>query len=527
MRTPVIRLALLSAFVAVSAGAQDLACPAASGTPGSNFRGQTITNGNFAYRDLTNANFANTTLIAPYFAYANLTGANFEGAVFVNSNTAQVSDFSFANLQRACFLGARFEGPTYFTSATLTCADFSKTDLSNQNASFGPEALLFDRARTDCRLAFRSSVMDCEFVSEWRFLDLGGADIKACSSQLAGSDLSGANLIGVDFSGTNLDRTKFVKANLSQAILDQASLQGADLSYSTLLGVHLNRANLTNATFYHAFLSNNTTSGISNAAQVRQSHLKNVNLSYAQLSGVDFAYSNLYGDNPTANTICKTTLSNYEGFTSGCASAHGAVLTKTSFSQAYLYGLDLTAAQGQGVNMHGAVLTGANFNGASISTDPVSGSASTFFRAFLQGTDLEGAQIKDRPTFADAFVDFSPGGNNLYIFLDGANHNQFTCNGCWPPAGGDVCVLVNYPTPTRVPSGGTQLVCPNGDIGDCGAANPDGSNLRWKSNIANLGVPPNGVPAAWYEANSTYIPAPENPGSICKGQGPGSAIVFW
>ena len=539
LRARISRLALTAAFVISLAGAQDLTCPAATAAPGNDFHGQTIAGGNFSYRDLTNANFSNTTLIAPYFAYANLTGANFQGAIFINqsSDLTKVSDFSFANLQRACFLGARFDGLAYFTSATLTCADFSKTDLSNQNAIFGPETLNFDRNRPDCRLAFRSTVMDCEFVSEWRFLDLSRADIKACSTQLAGADFSGAKLNGVNLEGANLDGTKFVRADLSQAILNQTSLQGADLSYATLLGAHLNRANLTNATLYHAFLSNDTQSGISNAAQVRRSHLKNVNLSYAQLSGVDFTYSNIYGDNPAAASICKTALSrnqcsqsgsaNYEGFTCGCASAHGALLTKTSFAQAYLYGLDLTAAQAQGLNMQGAVLTGGNLNGAAIATDPLSGAASTFFRAFLQGTALEGAQINNQPTFEDAFVDFSPFGNTVYIFLDAANHNEFKCNGCSPPTGTNVCVVVNYPTPTRVPNGGPQLTCPNRFLGDCGPATPNGSNTNWKSGITNLAAPPNGVPSAWYETNSTYIPAAADLNSVCNGQGPGSAIFFW
>jgi len=536
--TGFVRLLSLAAFFIVPLSAQNLTCPAIQSPLGLDFHGQTITDANFGYRDLTNANFSGATLIAPFFENANLTNANFQGAVFAkdNANPSLVGDFSFANLQGACFLSARFDLLTYFTSATLTCADFSQTDLSNKNAIFGESPLNFDRAKTNCRLAFRASVMNCEFVPDWRFLDLGGADIKACSSHFAGRDFSGAKLNSVNLTGANLDGTKFVRADLSQAILDQATLRGADLSYSTLLGAHLNLANLANATLYHAFLSNDTQGGISNAASLRQAHLKNANLSYPQISGVDLTYTNFYGDNPTAGGICKTALSprecnqsgssNYEGFTCDCTSAHGATMTQTKFSRAYLYGVDFTAAQGQGVNFSEAVLTGANLNGATISSDPQSGAASTLFRAFLQGTSLEGAQIKDRPNFSDAFVDFTPHGNNVYIFLDGANHNQFTCQDCSPPTGSDVCVLVNYPTPTRVPEG-VPLTCPSGFIGACGAATPNGSNTNWQSRITDLGAPPTGVPPAWYENNSTYIKAPANPNVVCNGHGPGSAIIFW
>lgn len=536
--TRVKRILIPAAVVAFAANAQNLACPASNGSGGPDFRGQRIEHGNFSHQDLTNANFSGTTLIAPFFDFANLKNANFQDAIILNdsSNPVLVADFSFANLEGACFVGAKFNGPTYFTSASLTCADFSKTDLSAGNAIFGESPLRFDREKTGCRLAFRESVMSCEFVSDWRFLDLTGADIKACANDLAGRDLSGSKLDSVNLQGANLEKTKFVRADLSRAILDQASLQNADLSYATLLGAHLNRANLTGANLYHAFLSNDTPSGITNAASVRQAHLKNANLSFAQLSGVDFTYSNFYGHDPAGTGVCKTAPSrdkcresstNYEGFTCDCAAAHGAIVTQTKFSRAYLYGVDFTAAAGQGVDFREAVLTGSNFAGASISSDPKSGTASTFFRAFLQGANLDGAQLKDRPNLADAFVDFTPGGNNIYIFLDGANHNEFPCADCEPPMGSNVCVLVNYPEPTKVPEENVAFTCPNGFIGDCGAADPSGENPKWKSRIADLGAPPAGVPPAWYEHDATYSKAPENPNMICNGQGPDSAIVFW
>jgi uncharacterized protein YjbI with pentapeptide repeats len=532
------RILLAIPTLALAASAQNQTCSSSNVPPRKDFHGQTLKRANFSHRDLTNADFSGATLVAPFFDFANLTNANFRGAVIVNdsSNPALVADFSFANVEGACFLAVQFQGPTYFTNARLTCANFSETDLTAGNAIFGESPLTFDRARTNCRLAFRSSIMDCEFVADWRFLDLSGADVNACLTQLAGRDLSNAKLPSVNLSGANLDNVKFVKADLSQAILDGASLRNADLSYASLLGADLNLANLTGATLYHAFLSNETPSGITNAAQVRQAHLKNVNLSFAQISGVDLTYSNFYGHDPAGTGICKTAASrdkcrdspskNYEGFSCDCASAHGAIMTQTKFSRGYLYGVDFTAAVGQGLDFREAVLTGANFSGASIATDPVSGAVSTFFRAFLQGTNLEGAQLKDRPNLSDAFVDFTPHGNNIYIFLDGANHNQFNCPDCTPPTGSNVCVLVNYHEPTKVPSG-TPLTCPNGFIGNCGAADPSGTNKNWESKISDIGNPPTGVPPAWYEHNATYTNAPANPNVICNGQGPDKAIVFW
>lgn len=530
------RVFLLFVLLAFAAGAQDLSCPAVNPPNGRDFRGETIIRGNFSYRDLTNADFSNATLIAPYFAYANLKNANFQGATFVgdDTNPAMVSDFSFANLERACFIGTRFEVPSYFTRATLTCADFSRVDLSNQNVIFRNDRLTFDRDRQDCRLAFRSAVMDCEFVSDWRYLDLAGADIKACASQLDGKDFSGAKLNDVNLAGANLNGSKFVRANLNRTNLREATLIGADLSYATLLGARLNSANLTNASLYHAFLSNDTAEGISNAASLSQAHLKNVNLSYAQLSGVDFTHANLYGTDPADSGTCKTALSigqcsgpgsgNYQGFACRCASAHGATMRQTNFSDAYLYGLDLTSAQIQSGNFTRAVLTGANLNGASISTDPQSGAPSNFFRAFLQGTTLDGAKFGDESNLLDAFVDFFEDGNSIYILLDGDNHNHFACSDCSPPTGSPVCVVVNYHEPTSVPATNVPLVCPNDHHGNCGPATPDGSNKAWQSRITNLASPPGGVPPAWYHLDSTYIKAPANRSSICNGRAP---TFFW
>lgn len=527
------RIVTLVAVLALSSAAQNSACPGNHSPPGADFHGQTITDANYAYRDLTNANFSGATLIAPFFEYANLTNANFQGAVFKGdtNNPALVADFSFATLQRTCFSGATFAVPTYFTSATLTCADFSDVDLSSKNAIFGQSPLNFDRAKTDCRLAFRRSIMDCEFFADWRFLDLSGADVKACISQFQGGDFTGANLSSVDLTGANLDGTKFIGATLNGATLDDASLQGADFSYAFLMGAHLNRANLTNASFYEALLSNDNQGGVVNAATIQHAHLKNVNLSSAHISGVDFSYSNFYGDTLPGGT-CKTKPSlsqcnqsgsnNYAGFACSCASAHSATMTGTKFGLTYLARVDFTSAKGEGVDFHQAVLTGANFSGAEIKTDSSTGARSNFARAFLQGANLSGAQLQDTPNLTDAFVDFRVGGNIIYILLDGVNHNQFACQDCSPPTGTNVCLIVNYGSPTAVPSD-IPLTCPNGETGACGPTLADGSNPKWKSRL-NIEDPPSGVPPASYALDSTYVKASADPRTICNGVKP---ISIW
>jgi uncharacterized protein YjbI with pentapeptide repeats len=534
LRHQIARIVLLIAVWALPGAAQTPACAGSHyhAEPEPGFHGQTLVNANFSYSDLTGCDFSGATLIAPFFEYANLTNAKFQGAIFKfdSNNPTVVPDFSFATLKGANFSGAKFEAPTYFTGATLTCADFSNTDLSTKNAIFGPSPLNFDK--TGCRPSFRGSIMDCEFFADWPFLDLSGANIRACISQLQGFDFSGANLSSVDLTGANLDGTKFVNANLDGAILDDASLQGADLSNAFLRGAYLNRANLTNASLYSASLSIDTAEGVYNAAVVQHAHLKNVNLSSATISGVDFSYSNFYGDSPTAQGICKTAPSiskckesqsnNYEGFACGCASAHLAVMKGTEFANTYLYGVDFTLAQGQGADFSEAVLTGANFNGAVLSADPSTGARAKFSRAFLQGTNFSGAQLQNTPNLTDAFVDFRFGGNNIFILLDGADHNEFACQNCSPPTGSNVCVLVTYPAATSVHED-VPLTCPNGAVGNCGPALADGSNPKWASPL-DIGDPPSGVPPAWYLQNSTYTKAPTDPNTRCNGLKP---TVLW
>jgi uncharacterized protein YjbI with pentapeptide repeats len=530
--TKFARVLLLSCSLAFAAGAEDLSCPAAnraSGGESRDFRNQTIENANFSYQDLTNANFSHATLRNPYFAYANLTNADFRGATIISddSNPAS-SDFSFANLEKTCFIDTRFQGLTYFTNATLTCADFSKVDLSGQNVIFGDSQLTLDRGRQGCRLAFRFAKMDCEFLNEWRYLDLAGADVEACAGQFAGQDFSGAKLNNVNFAGANLNGTKFVRADLNQANLNRATLIEADLSYASLLGARLDFANLTNATLYHAFLSNDTGNGIANAASLQHAHLKNANLSYAQLSGVKLVYSNLYGANPAGTGQCKTApsisecqdapSSDYEGFACNCASAHGATMRQTNFSNAYLYGVDFTSTTIQATDFTNAILTGANLRGSVISNDPV-GRISDFTRAFLQGTSLDGSTIRNGLDLFDAFVDFRDRGNSIFIMLDGREHNQFACNNCSPPTHSDVCVAVTYHGPTLVPESGVSMKsCPDGEAGDCGPANSNGLNRKWQSRITDLAKPRGGIPAAWYLNNSTYIAAPTHPNLVCEGK---------
>jgi uncharacterized protein YjbI with pentapeptide repeats len=543
-----LTIAALSSPAAL-AQAQPLACPISpSSAAGKSFQGQTLSLANFSRMDLTNANFQGATLKGVAFIGANLTGANFSGATIVDSgNVAQATDFSFANLERACFIGVKFNAPTYLTYATLTCADFSRTDISKGNAIFGDEPLRYTppvgsapapppiEPVKSCRTAFRQTTMNCEFINDWRAFDLSGALIGACGALLSNRDFSHAVLADTNLAGVVLDGTNFASADLSRAVLDGASLQClnsgstgskqcVDMSHAKLQGARLDGANLTGASLYSAFLSDNINDNISNAASLQKAHLKNVNLSQAQLSGVDFTFANFYGSTPANGASrCATTELNDAGFTVGCASAHGATVSGTTFESAYLYGVDFTTAAILGANFHQAVLIGANFAAAKI--DSFSGARTKFAGAHLQGTNLDQVDGTLNADLTDAFIDFRAGGNIISILLNGINHNSFACSNpstCKPARGQDVCVSVRYSKTTTLPLRNTNIVCPDGipdgapgNNASCG--DPDRSNLRWKSSL-RIDVPANpGPPPAWYANDATYTPKTSDDAVICGG----------
>ena len=533
-----------------------LAAPRARAECPPNCIGQTLTTPNFSHQDLTGADFTGATIIGAVFIRANLTGAIFDNAKFqsVSGFPTQTPDFSFANLTRASFKGAQFEAPTYLTYATLTCADFSGTNINNGNAIFGDSPLISDASATchdgtKSRTKFRGTTMSCEFIDDWKAFDLSGAVVKACAKQLSGRDFSGAIFSGVDFTNVVLDGDLFVNSDLTFATLNNTSLQCltqpalptapasscVDMSGAQLQGSHINNANLSGATLEGATLSNVTNDGrYSNSATLTQSHLRNVNLSNAQLSGVDFTLANFYGNRASNPESCNTPSKDYKGFTGTCASAHKATMTDTKFINAFVYGVDFTDAAISSADFTQAIVVGANFSGATITTNPNGGAATSFFRAYAQGTNIDTFNTKFllQANLSNAFLDFRNGGNNLVINLS-SDHNQFArCLGgpkiCQVPTGQEVCVYITY-SKTTVPETNPTITCPNGSPGSPNGCGTDYSRGKspWQSNLS-IGSPPqdSGLPKGWYESDATFEDKTPFTG-FCNGKGLFSAIADW
>jgi uncharacterized protein YjbI with pentapeptide repeats len=464
--------------------------------------GQTLTTPNFSHQDLTKASFEGATIIGGVFVRANLTGANFNNAKFqsVPGHPTQTPDFTFANLTNATFVGATFAAPTYFTYSTITCADFSQTDFSNGNAVFGDEPLIYayDRSKpADCRVKFKGTTMNCEFVDDWRNFDLTGANVRACLPVLAGRDFS--------------------YAIMAQVNLTDAYLAGVNFNHAQLQGATLSRANLTGANLANAFLAINDHGA--GAATFESAHLKNVNLANAQLSGVNFTNANFYGTNAATSGGCPISDT---GFAQACSSAHGASITGTTFVGAYLYGVDFTSATVIGADFTGAVLTGATFASASIAVNPTTGAATKFIAAHLQGANLS-TTIKGGD-MTNAFLDFVAGGNNVLVELSGSVHNVFACgpSPCQPARGTDVCVAVTYGLPTSIPPSNAAITCPDGVPGNCGAAGTAG----WKSTL-NIEMAGNGTPPGWYPFKAATFTPRAVASTVCNKQGIGAAVPNW
>jgi len=348
---------------------------------------------------------------------------------------------------------------------------------------------------------------------------------KACANcQLVGVDLSGLDLSGFDFQGAILDNatglagTTAQSSQLSGARFNNASLKNVDLSNALLYGANFTSANLENASLSGAFLTNNlsVTPPILTAANFTGAHLKNVNLSAAKLDGVIFDHASFYGSfsgiaptfpcqtDPAQCPTAKT------GFTCSCATAVGATMVRTNFSNAYLYGVDFGGSTTiiNGVSFTGAVLVGANFTGATFAVDSTRGGAPPdFSSAYLQGAQFDPTANLTNTSLSGAFLDFGAATNsNKGNFMQLLLGPVYTAFHGWEAANQPVCVQAAYGSFTVVPTTIPTMTCPDSNTyaAGCGAAQV--SNLQWASRTPIDEATPSG----WYQFDATYAKADQS-----------------
>jgi hypothetical protein len=127
-----------------------------------------------------------------------------------------------------------------------------------------------------------------------RLIDLAGVDLTLAdlnNAELAGAELERADLAGAKLIGSNLDavdlcRANLVGANLAIAILTSANLTGAYLSRAWAPGADLTDAGLIDADLTCADLTR---------ANLTRADLTDANLTRADLTGADLTDANLAG----------------------------------------------------------------------------------------------------------------------------------------------------------------------------------------------------------------------------------------
>jgi uncharacterized protein YjbI with pentapeptide repeats len=524
----------------------------AAGSDIANFTGWNLTGMDFSNAVISNLNLSGATLTGAKFAGATLTNINFNGVRL--GSTAL--DFTGATLNNVTFAGVDISN-FIFTGATLnninlsssqviggtglnfTNATLNQVNLNGQNAASFPfnkanlcgislagtdqfhrldltsgnfaGAMVTLSSECAANLAYTILIPGAASSRQWSGLNLTGSIVTATSpnqvfsSQTSPLQLGGATLTGVSMQGVVLDYAQgLAKQNLTQASFNNSSLRFTNLSGAILYGATFVGANLEGANMSGVYLTSAPTGSVG-AAHLDGAFLRNVNLSQARLSGAEFTNASLYSQGAVNNGLCPP---DDNGFTESCASASGALMDGTNFTNAYLFGVDFTSTNGLGVNFSNAILTGSNFSNATITSNS-SGANSSFADALLQGADLSTLTLKNSVSLSNAYVDFLSGGNTLTMILSGG-HTTFA--GYWGKAGDPVCAQMVYAGPTLVPATNANITCPdqsNNNPNGCGV--PSSTNpkpTKWASAVDITSF-------ASYSEPSTYTPAPASGQQIC------------
>lgn len=142
-------------------------------------------------------------------------------------------------------------------------------------------------------------------------IDLSRADLSG--ADLANADLACAHLIGARLSGAVLSGANLAGANLSCAVLSGADLSGADLSGAILSGADLSGANLSGATLANAYIT---------GAHLQAANLSGADLEQANLRGSYLPRADMTRANLTGATITHAVLRHTVFIGAGLSGAH-------------------------------------------------------------------------------------------------------------------------------------------------------------------------------------------------------------
>lgn len=280
-------------------------------------------------------------------------------------------DFTGADFTGAMLDGAKFKG-AILTNATLVGASLEGTDLSGATLDG----------------AFLNGLNLTKVVwGEGVGLSAKGTHFEGCVATNCQIGSESQSPPCADFTKAHFDGADFTGADLSNAILQSAYMIGG-----VFVGVTMGGADLTNAQLGGITLSA--------AANLAYAYMPNVTLTGANLFGVSFAFSSLFG----GSTLIADALT----------------LEQADFSNAYLEGISFKNAHLSGSKFNNACLVTVDFTGADLSPT-LTGSVSTS----LAGASLQGAILTDsrlaHADFTGATVAFERGHINVRY--------------CYPPQG--------------------------------------------------------------------------------------------
>lgn len=378
--------------------------------------------------DLSGADLAGATLEEADAQCAKFVKSPMTGATLKKAKLAGAS-FEEAILTKASFEDAKFSSTKSsaplvdFTRATLYEIDFSGCDLRQAKITGRPD---FHQQKDKAvpsdatgRAKFCRATVPLSVIGDktWRMLDLSGATIIGQLStmenfhaeytifpykfalpekiELTGAKFNGATMVGIKLIGAtsiaDLEKIEtipdFTDADLQDADLSGASLENAYFKRAIMRGINLTNAQLSYAKFESARLD--TVKG-------EKDGVRRADLSYANLTGADFsqAYLDKGIETDGANL-------SYVVFYGDKATVREATLNGSTFSNAYLAGVDFSSAKAmQNINFAGACLVNCIFNNASLQGAKLNGAyllGAKFEEANLSGASMSHAVLADTP----------------------------------------------------------------------------------------------------------------------------------
>ena len=223
--------------------------------------------------------------------------------------------------------------------------------------------------------------MNCQFIDDWRWLDLTKANVQRCLTALRGRNFAGGRMYGVNFAApypqasTDLTHTTWTGSDLTAATFTGAILDQADFSGAALTAAGLTHIQARGTVFAKAQLQADRVHGRPGAS-VDFAHLEDVSFEEADLSYASFAYATLTGPQVILSK---------------------ATLTGSDWTNATLSGL---AAKLAGLVAQGAIFTGANLSNTILKNTDLGYNVfraagtltlvpATLERAYLCGTTLD------------------------------------------------------------------------------------------------------------------------------------------